>query len=323
MFGFLLFFHLLRFVSGLNGRCSDSECVSGEYASFLQVGVDISDVVSRTKSNTWDKLKDKHLYVVGVYHKAGSQVLRNIMRKAFDELGADYSCRECPLGTSVITSVGSDHMVAPNHDKMPNVCSEYPDSPIRWNNCQFPAEDLLADREMAGEKGMRAVRIIRDPFQMVASAYCYHHAGNEMPWPGSLYAPLNIMKLNATEGVPLVAILMRAAITSMVKAHTEADGRDTYTVVYERLTNSSADFDATVGEMFDFLFADLITSEDRERIETLARTEDLNSEHFDGDSNDEHVSDGACKEQATAALQLMPADLYSLYQEYQAVLGYA
>jgi hypothetical protein len=320
MLGFLLFFHLLRFVSGLNGRYGDSECVSGGYVSLLQVGADISDGVSRMNSNSWDKLKDKHLYVVGVYHKAGSQVLRNIMRKAFDELGADYSCRECPRGKSVITSVGSSHMVAPTHDEVPNVCSEYLDSPIRWNNCLFSAEALLADRELAGEKGMRAVRIIRDPFQMVASAYCYHHAGNEMP--GSPFVPPNVMELNATEGVPLTAIGMLLAITKMVEAHKVADSRDTYTVVYDRLTNSSADFDAVVGEMFDFLFADLITSEDRERIETLARMEDLNSEHFDGYSNDEHVSDDACKEQATAALPLMPASLYSLYQEYQAVLGF-
>jgi hypothetical protein len=327
----LLLFHLLRFVSGLNEHYNDSGCVSAEEflvdgLALLQIGMDTPAAISasgggsRMKSDTWDKLKDKHLYVVGVYHKAGSHVLRLIMRKTFDELGADYSCRECPSipgADAVMTSAGSSHMEG--NRPVRNQCSDYPDSPIRWNNCNFPAEDLLADRGLAGAKGMRAVRIIRDPFQMVASAYCYHHAGNE---PFSPFAPRNIMVLNATEGVPLTAKHMLRVINSMVKAHAVADGRDTYTVVYERLTNSSSDFDATVGEMFDFLFADLITSEDRERIEMVAKTEDMNSEHFDGGSGSGHVSDDDCKEQATAALQLMPAALYSLYQEYRAVLGY-
>ena len=40
---------------------------------------------------------DDHVYWVGVHHKAGSHLLRNVMRHAFDGLGAGYSCHtHCP-----------------------------------------------------------------------------------------------------------------------------------------------------------------------------------------------------------------------------------
>jgi len=312
---FIVFSCLACFGFGFDGKNRHSECVPLHDHQEDEASVSLMQTSFQLekRSKPWDE----HLYVVGVYHKAGSQVLRNMMKKTFDALGADYSCRECEGGSSTITSNGNSHMEG--GQSVLNICDREPDCPIHWNNCNFRAEALLADRQLAGEKGMRAVRIIRDPLQMVASAYCYHHAGNEQ---GSSSAPPNVMELNAEEGVPLTALTMLNVVQSMASAHQEATSRDTYSVVYENLTRSSADFDAIVAEMFDFLFAGMITAEERRQIEMEARTEDLNSEYFNGASKDEHVSDPDCKEQAIAALSLIPADLYSQYQEYQAVLGY-
>jgi len=262
---------------------------------------------------------DDHLYLVGVHHKAGSQLLRNTMRKAFDALGANYSCRVSEGGSSIITTDGSQHLEGGK--LVPNVCSQCPECNIRWDNGVFSGTTLTNHRQLASQKGvgLRAVHIIRDPLQMVASAYCYHHAGNE---PGSPLAPPNIMELNAEEGVPLVAARMLAAVVPMASAYAAHNSSSDYVVRYEDLTRSSADFDSSVASMFDFLFEDMITVEERKEIEMLARTEDLNSPFYNGASDQGHVSEPDCKEQAEAALQLIPEPLNSTYHELQASLGY-
>jgi hypothetical protein len=263
---------------------------------------------------------DSHLYLVGVRHKAGSQLLRNTMRKVFDTLGASDSCRVCEGGVSIITTNGSTHMEGGK--SVADVCSQKPDCTIRWHNCNLDGTALTEHRQLASKKGipLRAVHIIRDPLQMVASAYCYHHAGNEMP--GSPSAPPNIMELNATEGVPLVAVRMLPVCQAMASAHAVHNISDDYVVRYENMTRSSADFDYGVASMFDFLFENMITANERERIEAVARTEDLNSQLYNGFSDAGHVSDADCKERAQKALRLIPEPLNSTYRELQAVLGY-
>jgi len=278
-----------------------------------QIGeVEGRNLISQDLSKPWDS----HLYVVGTNHKAGSQVLRNIMRLTFDTLGANYSCREPETGDSVITSIGSSHMMGTT--EVINRCSQEPNCPIHWNN-GIAKENLMADREQAGDAGMRAVHIIRDPLQMIASAYCYHHEGNEQ---GSLAAPPNIMELNAKEGVPLVAVTMLPIIMQMVGAYQASDSTDTFVARYENLTQSSEGFDSTVANMFDFLFEDLITSAERHQIEINARVEDLHRGENGYSAGTGHVSDDDCKTQATLALQLIPAVLYSQYVEYQVILEY-
>jgi hypothetical protein len=225
---------------------------------------------------------NNHLYFVGVRHKAGSQVLRNIMRKTFDTLGANCSCRVPENGpdASIITTIGSTHLEGGK--MVPNVCSQEPDCNIHWHNCNLDGTALTEHRGLASKKGipLRSVHIIRDPLQMVASAYCYHHAGNEMP--GSPFAPSNIMELNADEGVPLVAAAMLPVSQAMASAHAVHNISDDYVLRYENMTRSSADFDSGVAGMFDFLFENMITANMREQIEAVARTEDLNSPLYDG-----------------------------------------
>jgi len=240
------------------------------------------------------------------------------MQKTFDALGATSSCRECSEGSFTITAEGSHHMEG--NESVPNRCFEGYPSPLHWNNCASPPEFLAGARELAGKSGMRAVRIIRDPLEMVASAYCYHNAGNEI---GCQWAPENIMELSASEGVPPVADLMLNVIQAMVETNRIAFQNDTFTIKYEDLTRSSADFDAIMSDAFDFLFEDSITANERTEIEALARTEDLNNEFYDGVSNEEHVSSPECKDEAHAALTLMDPELYETYQQYRIELGYA
>jgi len=174
------------------------------------------------------------------------------------------------------------------------------------------------DRQNAGEQGLRAVHIIRDPLEMVASGYCYHHAGNEREADFNGFAPLNIESLNATEGVPLVAERMENVIKSMVEAFMVSDSKDTYVVRYENLTRSSPAFDYNIAMMFDFLFGGLITPAEMQQIKIEAQVEDLNRGQ-DGYSDDGHVSDDECKLQARAALQYIPTALYAQFEQQHVV----
>merc|ERR1711920_972002 len=106
---------------------------------------------------------------------------------------------------------------------------------------------------------------------MIASAYTYHHRGME---PGSSVAPPNIINMDPAEGVPAIAKTMHPIIEMMVKAY-QANQGDFYTVKFEELTRSSEDFDATVAKIFDFIYGDLITPEERKEIEIEAQNEDL------------------------------------------------
>eukprot|EP00931_Biecheleriopsis_adriatica_P108949 TRINITY_DN8321_c0_g2_i1.p1 TRINITY_DN8321_c0_g2~~TRINITY_DN8321_c0_g2_i1.p1 ORF type:complete len:317 (-),score=70.17 TRINITY_DN8321_c0_g2_i1:81-1031(-) len=299
--------------------------VAGSGESCIHLGDEADMGVQFLQSNVWSqpsfqgskgKPWDHHLYLVGTRHKAGSQVLRNIMRRTFDLLGADHSCKEDFVGVP-ITSQGYSHM---SHGKeVFNICEKMNAYiPIHWNN-MLKAEALLANRKLAGKNGMRAVHIIRDPLQMVASAYCYHHSGRE---PGSSFAPFNIMALSPHEGVPSVAKHMRTNVAEMVGAFNASKKEDTYVVKFEDLSHSSAVFDKTVADMIDFLFEDLISSKEKQRVLKEAKLEDLHRGERGFSAGTGHVSDDKCKDEANAALELIDADLLSEYQSFQATLGY-
>ena len=110
---------------------------------------------------------DKHIFVVGTNHKAGSQLLRNIMAHFFDMLGATVSCQYHGHGASV-TSLNRD-----------NECTLFP-APIRFHNHISKDAILQMKKEAHDMKGdLRGVMIVREPLEMVASSYCYHHRGAE------------------------------------------------------------------------------------------------------------------------------------------------
>jgi len=264
------------------------------------------DVVRKDISKPWDH----HLYLVGTRHKAGSQVLRNIMHLAFDALGAKLSCQEHSFTNAVITTTGGD-----------NKCYSKPHIPIHWDNACLGTKVLDLNRRIGAEisKPFRGVHIIRDPLQMVASAYCYHHRGNEK-W-NVVNAPPNIMEMGYEEGVPAVAGTMLPIVKAMVKAY-QASGTDFHVVRYEDLTRSSQSFDYNVAQLFDAMFGGLITDSEMTKIKELAKQEDLHHGEIGLSAGNDHVSDDEDKKLAAAALDLIDADLLKQYHELQRVLGY-
>jgi len=263
------------------------------------------DIVRKDNSKPWDH----HLYLVGTRHKAGSQVLRNIMHLAFDALGANLSCQEHIFTNSIITTTGGHHK-----------CYSEPHIPIHWDNS---CEDTILhlNRRIGAEisKPFRGVHIIRDPLQMVASAYCYHHRGNEK-W-NVFNAPPNIMEMGYEEGVPAVAGTMLPTVKAMVKAY-QASGTDFHVVRYEDLTRSSQSFDYNVAQLFDAMFGGLITDSEMTTIKELAKQEDLHHGEIGLSAGNDHVSDDEDKKLAAAALDLIDPDLLKQYHELQRVLGY-
>ena len=83
---------------------------------------------------------------------------------------------------------------------------------IRFHNHIHPQ----AIRDMGNEtKGkLRAVMIVRNPMEMLASAYCYRHRGAE------LGSPIELMLMGPREGVPAVAksSWMNSFVNGMVEA---------------------------------------------------------------------------------------------------------
>ena len=110
---------------------------------------------------------DKHIFVVGTHHKSGSQLLRNTMAHFFNLLGATMSCQYHGQGPSV-TLLNRE-----------NDCEVFP-APIRFHN-HITAAAIQHMRQEAseGSADLRGVMILRDPMEMVISAYVYHHRGAE------------------------------------------------------------------------------------------------------------------------------------------------
>ena len=111
-----------------------------------------------------DPLK-KRIYLVGTSHKVGSQLLRNTMRWIFDSLGATDSCN-CQYGGGFITSKVS-------LDPLGKVleCSMHPVN-LRFKN-QITGDAIVKLRQQTKDKEMfRGVMGMRDPLEMIVSAYC-------------------------------------------------------------------------------------------------------------------------------------------------------
>lgn len=253
---------------------------------------------------------DKHIFVVGTHHKAGSQLLRNIMAHFFDILGATVSCQYDGHGDSV-TSLNRE-----------NECTLFP-APIRFHNHISKDAILQMKKEAKDMKGdLRGVMIVRDPLEMVASSYCYHHRGAEPHNPMQKGIP----EMGPEEGVPEMAKRMLHVIRNMAEAY-EVSAPHVLVVRYEHVTHSPEHFDASVEKIMEFLFGDEITelqkSEIRRavRVEDLHRASDLGISAMSGNAN--HTNDEADMEAARAALLLTPADLYAEYVKYREVLGYS
>ena len=111
-----------------------------------------------------DPLK-KRIYLVFATHKAGTVLLRNIMRWIFDSLGATDSCNYGHFEPQITSKATLDSRGFALH------CAVHPVN-LR---CKFNkgADTILELRQQTADKErFRGVTTIRDPFEMIVSAYC-------------------------------------------------------------------------------------------------------------------------------------------------------
>ncbi|CAK8995799.1 unnamed protein product [Durusdinium trenchii] len=259
-----------------------------------------------------EKPWEKRVYLVGTCHKVGSQLLRNVMEWTFDALGAKESCQYGGMGVPIT-------FYTPEHTD----CAEHPSS-IRFDN--HIDGDTISElrKETHNTGGFRGVMMIRDPVDMVISAYSYHHRGAE---PDSIYAQ-GMVELTPAEGVPAMASRMLDTVEVMVQAAKNAEP-DVMLVSFERMTKSSASFNQTVQDMVEFLFTDEISKLDQQKILNRAVQEDLHrgynglsSIRFD-DHWVNHTNDAEDMELAKRAWHVVPATLSAEYQRLRKELGYA
>mmetsp|Transcript_7346 Transcript_7346/g.12734 ORF Transcript_7346/g.12734 Transcript_7346/m.12734 type:complete len:230 (+) Transcript_7346:2-691(+) len=211
------------------------------------------------------------------------------MKWAFDFLGANYSCQQHDYQHATITTEGGEHK-----------CYESPGCRIHWDN-SLSLPVVQEKRELAGSAGLRAVQSVRDPVMMLASAYCYHHRGEELGNPIATWP--DIMHMGPLEGMKDIFPGMLLTIEQMVHIYENSED-DMYNSRFEDLTESSASFDVHVKKIFDHMFGDLITPEQHEQIRELAKAEDLNRGMDNGKSaGNNHTNSDDCEDKALAVLK--------------------
>ena len=270
----------------------------------------MSMVQTRLQLEPLPKPWEVYDYLTANYHKAGVYVTSEIHFKIFRVLGA--------------------------HDAMGFI--EYPCYDLGCQNPTAPIK-LLVDAYNASwkathpsSKPLRVAGSVRDPLQMVASAYCYHHAGRERN--NSLMPVEELMSLGVEEGTALTAKAMLPIIESMVSIFAEPDN-NTLRLDYDELTKSSEGFDAVVRRWVNHYFGDeLITVEQRHQILEAVKLYDENRNpsidkvSFSSRLNDSdplgvsHSSDPECKNKANEAVFKMERSLLGRYQELQQRLGF-
>ena len=284
----------------------ETEFVAAE-SSLIQKQLSVHETMK--KVHLWDE----HIFLVGTNHKAGSQLLRNTMAHVFDMLGASVSCNYWthPHGSMEHSVTSLNHR---------NDCALFP-APIRFNN-HINDKSILQIRQEAHavKAGLRGVMIVRDPLEMVASAYVYHHRGAEAINPMEKGIP----QMAPEEGVPAMAKRMLPVLRLMVGAY-QVSAPDVLVVRYEDFTHSPEGFDSTVEKIMEFLFGDEITDLQRAEIKRAARVEDLNRADDLGLSagNDvNHTNDEDEMTAAKAAVSLISPEVYAEYVKFRRELGY-
>ena len=206
-------------------------------------------VKSQKKDYPYNTMVNFWATKVGTHHKSGSQLLRDVMRHAFDTLGAPVSCHYTL--TPDHKSLPESFITSANHDSL---CYDRMDIPIQWDNSakiyNYQAAKGAATLQQLPIRGAHAVR---KPKDMLISAYCYHHRGQEYgspmaPWP-------EIMSMGPKEGLMAMWPVMSGMIQDMVDVHRNTSAEEMFPVRFEEITTSSEGFDDVVQRLFRFLAA--------------------------------------------------------------------
>ena len=111
-----------------------------------------------------DPLK-KRIYLVLASHKSGTVLLRNIMRWIFDSLGATDSCNYGHLVPQITSKATLDSQ------GFALQCAVHPVN-LRYDAASSADAILELRYQTADKERFRGVMSIRDPFEMIVSAYC-------------------------------------------------------------------------------------------------------------------------------------------------------
>ena len=184
--------------------------------------------VGRQKPRPWEV----NNYIVASYHKAGLVLLETLVFKILDILGAPMEVRghvEYPCYSS-------------RKDGLSKVCYNL-DAPFRLYTDSFNASPKSAEQKKSGKKKLLVAGLVRDPLKMVASAYCYHHDGQEL---GSWLFPVqDIMQMGPGEGTEVTAKALLPLVEWMTSVFENPDN-NTLRLEFDDLTKSSAGFDLGV-----------------------------------------------------------------------------
>ena len=190
------------------------------------------------------------------------------------------------------------------------------EAPVRFESDTCSLESVQKEHAAYPEQLMRVANSVRDPLDMVASAYCFHHRGMEWIYPE--WGGLEVMKMGLHEGVPFMAQKMLDVVANMTSFHENPQVK-VHALPFEIISATSAGFDAEVEKLIDFWFHGLITEEERKKAIELARMFDL---HRYPKQDSGHTNDPECMMAARAATQFIEPQLLGQYQAFQRKLGY-
>ena len=141
----------------------------------------------RSRLKPWEVYR----FYTCAHHKAGVDLNLFLELNVFSALGLDMSkdfgvwAHFCPPGP-------------------PDFCYN-PEAKVRiaMDICSW--ETVQLEREAASPQRVLVAGTVRDPLDMVASAYCYHHAWNEWNNPTFEKPPLKVEFMDVHEGVDFMA----------------------------------------------------------------------------------------------------------------------
>ena len=301
----------------LEGSCDLGDCVGGDQNSgnaLIQKHAAQAPASNSPKSEQLMKPWDRRQYLVMGTHKSGTHLIRNVMRRTFDALGATSSCAYNSFAIP-FTTVGCKQN-----------CTENP-SPIRWASWNDPNHIV----ELRKEGPLRGLMTIRDPMEMVVSAYVYHHRGEEIGPNAAWELPENLTWLEPSEGLPLMAEVMMEPLSAMMTSFEIADG-DVLFVRYEDFLRSSEDFDATYAKIMDFFFENEVSEDQKKAALASAKLEDSHGpfglskslekgEVASGQEGD-HTNDEQAMNDVRKYLKLIRQETYDQLDSWRRELGY-
>ena len=176
-----------------------------------------------------------HRYVTCSHHKAGVDLSKDLTAQVFKGLGLNMTQ---DFGAWNFHCDGVGKLYCFNRQ-----------APVRIETDCCSVQSAQNEQAAYPLQPMRVANSVRDPLDMVASAYCYHHRG--MEWFNDVYSPQEVMKMDVQEGVQFMAQTMLDVVANMT-SFLEHPHVEVHAVSFEIISASSAGFDAELEKLLDF-----------------------------------------------------------------------